>query len=246
MSEQVVGLSLSLRGVSAGYGSIEVLHGIDLEVEAGQVAALLGPNGAGKSTALRVLSGRMAATEGQVAIGGEVVRKPVAERLVRRGLCCIPEGRGVFANLTVDEHMWMWTYRGGVDRARLREDVFSRFPELGTRRKQLAGSLSGGERQMLSMSRALCPGVKALLCDELSMGLAPKVVSELFEFVRELAARGVTVLVVEQFAHTALSIASTAAVLVEGRIRLRGTPSEVEAEIGRAYLGEASTVARGA
>ena len=243
MTAQVEGQALSLSGVHAAYGAIEVLHGIDLDVAAGTVAALLGPNGAGKSTLLRVLSARMAPTAGTVTVGGEVVRKAVPERLARRGLCCIPEGRGVFANLTVDEHLWMWTYRGGVDRDQLCEDAFTRFPVLGTRRKQLAGSLSGGERQMLSLSRALCPGVRALLCDELSMGLAPKVVGELFQFLEELAARGVTVLIVEQFAQTALSIASSAAVLVEGRIRLQGTPEEVEAEIGGAYLGVASTVA---
>ena len=242
MSTTPQGLSLSLEGVRAAYGGIEVLHGVDLRVESGQVVALLGPNGAGKSTVLRTLSGRMPVTSGTISVGGDVLRRPAPEKLARRGICCIPEGRGVFANLTVDEHMWMWTYRGGVDQEKLERDAFERFPVLGTRRKQLAGSLSGGERQMLSLSRALCPGVRALLCDELSTGLAPKVVAELFQFVSELASTGVTVLVVEQFARMALSVASSAAVLVDGQIRHQGTPEEVEAKLGGAYLGVAATV----
>jgi branched-chain amino acid transport system ATP-binding protein len=231
------GLGLSTTGLRAGYGGIEVLHGIDLEVAPGQIFALLGRNGAGKSTLLRALSGRMLPTAGQIRVGGEVIRRAAPERLARRGLCCIPEGRGVFPNLTVDEHLLLWTYRGGVDRDRMAHDVYARFPILGERRQQLAGSLSGGERQMLSLSRALCPGVRALLCDELSMGLAPRVVEQLYTFVAELGATGVTVLVVEQFAQTALRVASAAAVLVDGRIRLSGSPEEVGKGLSRAYLG---------
>lgn len=237
MTGDVVGMRLELDGVHAGYGGIEALHGVDLSVDPGQIFALLGPNGAGKTTALRLLSARSAPTRGQVRIDGAVPRAGAPERLSQGGLCCIPEGRGVFPNLTVDEHLWMWTYRGKVDRRRLEADVYGRFPVLGERRSQLAGSLSGGERQMLSLSRALCPGVRALLCDEMSMGLAPKVVAELFNFVETLGSLGVTVLVVEQFAHTALSVASGAAVLVEGEIRLSGTPTQVEAGLSDAYLG---------
>jgi len=237
VSSAAAGLSLSAMGLRAGYGGIEVLHGIDLEIAPGQVFALLGPNGAGKSTLLRVLSGRTGATSGEIRLGGEVVHRATPERLVRRGLCCIPEGRGVFPNLSVDEHLLMWTYRRGVDRGGLAHDVYQRFPILAERRHQLAGSLSGGERQMLSLSRALCPGVRVLLCDELSMGLAPRVVEELYAFITQLADGGVTVLVVEQFAPTALAVASAAAVLVDGRIRLSGSPDEVQVGLADAYLG---------
>jgi branched-chain amino acid transport system ATP-binding protein len=157
-----------------------------------------------------------------------------------KGMCCIPEGRGVFPNLTVEEHLTLWAGHRRSERRGLMEVVASRFPVLGTRRGQLAGSLSGGERQMLALSRAMLPGVRALVCDELSMGLAPKVVEELYEFVAGLARSGVTVILVEQFAEMALGVATRASVLVGGSIRLAGRPDEVRAGLHDAYLGGAA------
>lgn len=238
-SPGVSGQPIAIAGLRAGYGRIEVLHGIDLDIAPGEVLTVLGPNGAGKSTLLKVVSGQLRAMGGSVTVGGRRVDGTPPERLARDGLCAIPEGRGIFPNLSVDEHVQIWTYRGGVDRVELAGRIFDRFPILGERRRQLAGTLSGGEQQMLSVSRALCPGVAVLLLDELSMGLAPKVVSELYRFVAELAAASVTVLVVEQFARVALGVATRAAVLVEGRVVLSGMPSEVADAAGEAYLGTA-------
>lgn len=230
------GVTLELLGVHAGYGRIDVLHGIDLLLGRGEVLVVLGPNGAGKSTLLKVASAQIRPRSGSVRIGGRVVGRTRTEKLVRKGLCAITEGRGVFPNLTVEEHLRMWTYRGGVDRASITARAFERFPALSKRRSQLAGTLSGGEQQMLAVTRALCPGVNMLLLDELSMGLAPLVVGELYGFVAELAADGVTILVVEQFAHVALAIATRAAVLVDGRIVLSGAPAEIAQAAAGAYL----------
>jgi branched-chain amino acid transport system ATP-binding protein len=231
------GIAIDLEGVRAGYGSIEVLHGVKLAAHPGEVLALLGPNGAGKTTLLRVMSGRMEAMAGLVVVDGHTIRKAQADRLAGLGLCCIPEGRGVFPNLTVAEHISLWAGKGKDARAQMAAAVAEKFPVLGERQKQLAGSMSGGERQMLALSRALRPGVRALLCDELSMGLAPKIVGELYEFVAGLAAGGVTVVVVEQFADVVLGVATRAAVLVAGNIRLSGQPDEVRSGLHAAYLG---------
>ncbi len=235
----VSGMAVSLDGVRAGYDGIEVLHGIQLFAGPGDVCALLGPNGAGKSTTLRVISGRMGIDAGLLTVDGEAVRRARPERLVAKGMCCIPEGRGVFPNLTVEEHLILWAGRRRSERRDLMDAVSERFPVLGTRRTQLAGSLSGGERQMLALSRAMLPGVRALVCDELSMGLAPKVVEELYGFVAGLARAGVTVILVEQFAEMALGVATRASVLVGGSIRLAGRPDEVRAGLHDAYLGGA-------
>jgi len=233
----VQGMVISLESVRAGYGGIEVLHDVRLFAGPGDVCALLGPNGAGKSTTLRVVSGRLAIGGGLVVIDGAAIRKPQPARLAADGMCCIPEGRGVFPNLTVEEHVSLWSGRRRAERRDLMNAVAERFPVLGSRRRQLAGSLSGGERQMLALSRSLRPGVRALVCDELSMGLAPKIVEELYGYLAGLARSGVTVIVVEQFADMVLSIATRASVLVGGRIRLAGTPGEVRAGLHDAYLG---------
>ena len=232
------GMAVTLEGVRAGYGGIEVLHGIHLFAGPGDVCALLGPNGAGKSTTLRVISGRLAVDAGLLVVGGEAVRKARPERLAAKGMCCIPEGRGVFPNLTVEEHVSLWAGRSR-QRRELMEVLAGRFPVLASRRGQLAGSLSGGERQMLALGRALLPGVRCLVCDELSMGLAPKIVEELYEFIAGLARSGVTVILVEQFAEMALGVATRASVLVGGTIRLAGSPEEVRAGLHDAYLGAA-------
>jgi branched-chain amino acid transport system ATP-binding protein len=231
--------ALELRGVRAGYGGIEVLHGVDLLLPAGAVVALLGPNGAGKTTALRCASGELVPTEGCVHVAGEHVNGTKPEALARAGVCTIPEGRGVFPGLTVREHLQMATHVG-VPVERVEAVAFERFPRLGERRDQVAGTLSGGEQQMLAMARGLAVDPAVLLLDELSMGLAPKVVAELYGLVAEIAASGVSVLVVEQFAWAVLEVATYAAVLRQGRVVAVGEPVDVAEELRAAYLGDQS------
>jgi branched-chain amino acid transport system ATP-binding protein len=227
---------LVIDGVRAAYGRIEVLHGVDLVVPPGSVFALLGPNGAGKSTLLKVISGRMRATAGEVRIGDQPVGRTPPEKLVKDGLCAIPEGRGVFPNLTVRENLRIWTYRGGLSAKSVEEQTYAAFPRLKERRRQMAGTLSGGEQQMLAISRALVTEPKVLLLDELSMGLAPLIVAELYELVGELARRGMTILLVEQFVTTALAVATRAAIMVHGRIQQEGTPQEMAEAALSVYL----------
>ncbi len=227
---------LSLRGVRAGYGPIEVIHGIDLDVPAGSVVAILGPNGAGKTTLLNVIAGTHPCASGTIALTGRRVNGARADALARAGLCLIPEGRGVFANLTVHEHLRMATHAG----RRLQEvedETYERFPRLAERRHQLAGTMSGGEQQMLALARGLATRPALLLLDELSMGLAPLIVEDLYTQVAAIAATGVSILVVEQFAHAVLGVADLAAILVRGRIGALGPPDEIEAQLSSAYLG---------
>ena len=229
--------ALQLEGVHAAYERVEVLTGVDLTVQAGQVFALLGPNGAGKSTTLRVVSGRMKPLQGRVLVEGNDVSGRSAEKLARDGICSVPEGRGVFPNLSVAENLWMWTFRGGVKRSEVEEAAYARFPRLKDRRRQLAGTLSGGEQQMLAMSRALSTNPRLLLLDEISMGLAPLIVAELYEIVGQIAKEGFAILLVEQFAATALAVAGRAAVMVQGRIEMEGSPAEIGEAAGALYLG---------
>jgi branched-chain amino acid transport system ATP-binding protein len=230
---------LELRGVHAGYGGIDVLRGVDLDVPRGSLVALLGPNGAGKTTVLRAIGGAVVPTAGCVHLAGEHVNGARPEVLARAGLCTIPEGRGVFPRLTVQEHLQMATHAGAGDLARVEEVAYARFPRLAERRKQLAGTLSGGEQQMLAVARGLAVDPSVLLLDELSMGLAPKVVHELYEAVAEVARAGVAVLVVEQFARAVLDLADSAAVLRQGRVVAVGEPADVAEELSDAYLGGA-------
>jgi branched-chain amino acid transport system ATP-binding protein len=228
--------ALELKGVSAAYERVEVLHDVDLVVPSGQVFVLLGPNGAGKSTTLRVASGRLRPARGDVILSGETVTGTSPDQLARRGVCSIPEGRGIFPNLTVAENLRMWTYRGGLKRAEVEEIAYERFPVLKGRRRQTAGTLSGGEQQMLAMSRALSSAPSLLLLDEISMGLAPLIVAELYELVSQIASEGFAILLVEQFAETALRVADHAAVMAQGRIEFQGTPAEVAEAAGDIYL----------
>jgi branched-chain amino acid transport system ATP-binding protein len=204
-------------------------------VPGGSVFALLGPNGAGKSTLLKVLNGRLPATAGTVSVEGVAASPWSPDRLARAGVIAIPEGRGVFPNLTVRDNLRMWTYRG-VTAAEVEEHAYEQFPRLKERRKQLAGTLSGGEQQMLAISRALAGDTKVLLLDEISMGLAPIVVAQLYELVEAIAARGITVILVEQFAETALGIAVRAAIMLHGSIAHEGTPAEMADAAETAYL----------
>jgi branched-chain amino acid transport system ATP-binding protein len=225
-----------LRDVHASYGSIEVLHGVDLTVPRGQVFALLGPNGGGKSTTLKVIAGLLATTHGDIEMGGRRINGASADELARRGLCLIPEGRGVFPNLTVRENLWMMT-QTGAKMAHVEEVAYTRFPRLGERRKQLAGTMSGGEQQMLAMARSLSVDPAVLLLDELSMGLAPLIVQELYEIVAQVAKEGVSILVVEQFARAVLGFADWAAIMLNGKVTKVGRPAELEEELSSAYLG---------
>jgi len=231
---------LELRGIRAGYGNIEVLHGVDLVVGGGQVFALLGANGVGKSTTLKVASGQIVPTAGEVLLAGHPVTGTSPEVLARLGVCTIPEGRGIFPNLSVTENLLMATY-GGIGRAEVEEKAFARFPRLAERRRQLAGTLSGGEQQMLAMARALVWDPAVLILDELSLGLAPLVVSELYELVAAIAAGAASVLLVEQFAHEVLGVADAAAVMAHGRIQMTGTPAEVADVLSGTYLSESTS-----
>ncbi len=230
---------LELTGVRAAYGRIEVLHGVDLRVPEGAVVALLGPNGAGKTTTINVCSGLMAPTHGIVTLAGRRVNGATPDRLARAGVCTIPEGRGVFPNLTVSENLEMMTFTGKRLDV-IEEQAYSQFKRLAERRSQLAGTLSGGEQQMLALARGLTTDPAVLLLDELSMGLAPLVVEEIYSIVARIARTGVSLLVVEQFARTVLDVADLAAIMVHGRIVDVGPPAAIADRLSAAYLGDTS------
>lgn len=227
---------LELRGVRAAYGRIEVLHGVDLVVPQGSVVALLGPNGAGKTTTIGVCAGLIAPTGGSVLMAGHRMNGATAGQLARAGVCTIPEGRGVFPNLTVRENLEMMTF-AGASLAHVEEVAYGRFPRLAERRTQLAGTMSGGEQQMLALARGLATDPALLMLDELSMGLAPMIVEELYGTVREVASTGVSILVVEQFARTVLGVADLAAIMLHGQVTRVGRPEDLESELSAAYLG---------
>jgi branched-chain amino acid transport system ATP-binding protein len=228
--------ALELVGLRAAYGRIEVLHGVDLVVPRGSVVALLGPNGGGKTTTLKAASGQLTPTGGCVHIAGRHVNGADPDALARIGVCTIPEGRGVFPNLTVRENLRMVTF-AGVEMDQVEERAYAQFPRLGERRHQLAGTMSGGEQQMLAMARGLATDPALLFLDELSMGLAPLIVGELYEIVADIASRGVSILVVEQFARTVLGVADYAAIMVHGRVTAVGQPADIAPELEAAYLG---------
>jgi branched-chain amino acid transport system ATP-binding protein len=227
---------IELRAVRAGYGAIEVLHGVDLTVQPGEVMAVLGPNGAGKTTTLKVLAGLHPLADGEVRVAGRRVNGACHDDLARVGFCLIPEGRGIFPSLTVRENLRMATYRG-VGLRSVEERAYARFPQLARRRRQVAGTMSGGEQQMLALARALATDPAVLILDELSMGLAPMVVEELYGQVADMARDGVSILVVEQFARVVLGVADRAAIMVGGRVSDVGAPREIESKLSSAYLG---------
>ncbi|HTW15425.1 MAG TPA: ABC transporter ATP-binding protein [Nocardioides sp.] len=230
---------LEIVDLHAAYGRIEVLRGVDLSVPKGAVMALLGPNGAGKSTLVKVISGQKKPTSGDLHLGGVNVRGAASEELARLGLCTVPEGRSVFPNLTVQENLTLMSY-AGVPAEAVLETAFAYFPRLLERRGQLAGTMSGGEQQMLAMSRALASDPALLLLDELSMGLAPLIVDELYDTVAQIAESGVSILCIEQFARTALRVSDYAAVMSGGRIVAGGEPAEVLETMSDVILGGAA------
>jgi len=227
---------LEVVDLHAAYGRIEVLRGVDLRVPRGAVVALLGPNGAGKSTLLKVISGQMEQTSGDIHMAGVHVTGAKPDELARLGLTTVPEGRSVFPNLSVEENLRLMSY-AGVPTAQVLDTAYSYFPRLHERRHQLAGTLSGGEQQMLALARALTSDPALLLLDELSMGLAPLIVEELYETVGQIAQTGVSILVVEQFARTALRIADHAAVMTGGRVVATGEPDEIGSIMADVILG---------
>jgi branched-chain amino acid transport system ATP-binding protein len=227
---------LQLAGLCASYGAIEVLHGIDLTVPKGGLFAMLGPNGAGKSTLLRVIAGLHAVGAGTIAIDGRAVSGSQPYVLARHGVCLLPEGRGVFPNLTIADNLRLVTHLG-ASLSDIEARVYETFPGLGSRRRQLAGTLSGGEQQMLALARAVATEPSFLLLDELSTGLAPRVVETLYAHVVALMANGTTVLAVEQFARTVLEIAHAGAVMVTGRVVATGTPADLHDALAGLYLG---------
>jgi branched-chain amino acid transport system ATP-binding protein len=229
--------ALELYHLRAGYGRVEVLHGVSLALPRGSVLALLGPNGAGKTTLLNCASGIIEPTSGCVHVAGLHVNGVAPDAFARAGVCSIPEGRGVFPNLTVNENFRVFSHAGNVPYGLVQERAFSRFPRLKDRGHQMAATLSGGERQMLAMSRAFISEPAVMLLDEISMGLAPMIVSELYDLVRQLAADGIAILLVEQFATLALKVADYAAVMRQGRVDVMGTPDDVAAALSGAYLG---------
>ncbi len=232
---------LKVENINVYYGAIHALKGISVEVKQGEIVTLIGANGAGKSTILRTISGLLRAKTGDIVFEGNAIGGMPAEEIVRKGISQVPEGRRIFANMTVAENLELGAYIRS-DKAGIRKDidkVFERFPRLGERRAQVAGTLSGGEQQMLAIGRGLMSQPKLMLLDEPSMGLAPLLVKEIFSIIQEINASGTTILLVEQNAHMALSIAHKAYVLETGRITLSGTAKELsESEaVRKAYLG---------
>jgi len=234
---------LEVKGLEVHYGGIRAVKGIDLEVREGELVCLIGANGAGKSTTLRAICGLLAAAAGRVRYAGADIAGTPVHLLPRRGLVMVPEGRGIFAQLTVEENLAMGAFtRNDRDIARDIERRYETFPRLKERRSQTAGTLSGGEQQMLAIGRALMARPTLLLLDEPSMGLAPRLVAKIFDIVREIATEGVTILLVEQNARLALETASRGYVMESGSISLAGKSAELLAsrKVREAYLGEAA------
>jgi branched-chain amino acid transport system ATP-binding protein len=234
---------LETRGLVLGYGRTDAVKGIDLTVEAGRVVTLIGANGAGKTTTLRGLSGLLRPRAGSIRLAGNDISSLAANRIARLGMVQVPEGRQVFANMSIDENLRMGAYllSDRAEEARRRERVLTRFPRLAERHTQSAGLLSGGEQQMLAIGRAMMADPKLLLLDEPSMGLAPRFVEEIFRIISEFKAEHRTILLVEQNARAALEIADEAYVLESGRITLSGPASQVanDPNVLAAYLGGA-------
>jgi branched-chain amino acid transport system ATP-binding protein len=232
---------LEVDGIDVYYGAVHALKGVSVRAESGEIVTLIGANGAGKTTLLRTISGLIRARSGTVRFEGRDVSKVPPHEIVGLGISQSPEGRMVFANLTVQENLEMGAYRR-KDRARIREDfegMFLLFPRLLERRRQMAGTLSGGEQQMLAIARAMMARPKLLLLDEPSLGIAPILMREIFRTIREINQRGMTVLLVEQNAHLALSIAARGYVLETGHVRLEDAAANLlrNEDVRKAYLG---------
>ncbi len=231
---------LEVRALVAGYGDVEVLHGPSLSVAQGEIVALLGSNGAGKTTLIRTVCGLVRASAGEILLGDERIEALPAHDIVDRGIACVPEGRQVFPLMTVEENLLLGSFLGRTrpHRARNLARVLAVFPKLAERRRQAAGTLSGGEQQMLAIGRALMSDPRLLVVDEMSLGLAPLLTQELFRVMGEIRAQGTTVLLVEQNAQQSLRLADRAYVLESGRVTLAGTGRALleDDQVRKAYL----------
>ena len=239
---------LEIRDLHVSYGNVEVLHGISLDVGEGEIVALLGSNGAGKTTTLRAISGLIRPRAGEIVMAGQPLNALRAHQIVALGLGHVPEGRRMFGALTVEENLQLGGYlirRDAVAMAQRMDHVFQTFPRLGERRSQLAGTLSGGEQQMLAIARALMLRPRIIVLDEPSMGLAPKLVRVIFGMIAEICNEGTSILLVEQNARQALRIAHRAYVLESGRIALAGLARDLaqDSRVRAAYLGGSAAVA---
>lgn len=233
---------LQLENLHVGYGAIKALSGISLQVKDGEVVTLIGANGAGKTTTLRTIMGLLSPKEGKVIFNGQNISGVPTHKIVAQGICMSPEGRGVFANLTVEENLELGAYLTN-DKKRIQTDlerIFNLFPRVKERIKQVAGTLSGGEQQMVAMGRAMMARPKLLLLDEPSLGLAPLVVKTIFQAIDEINRDGTTILLVEQNAHAALKHSHRAYVMETGNIVLEGTSEQlaIDPRVREAYLGE--------
>jgi len=233
---------LQLQDLQVAYGGIRAVRGVDLLVNQGELVCLIGANGAGKSSTLRAICGLTPVAAGQILYQGRPVQGSPAHELVRQGLVMVPEGRGIFGPLTIEENLAMGAYTRR-DSVAVREDterVFEQFPRLAERRKQAAGTLSGGEQQMVALGRAMIARPKLLLLDEPSMGLAPLMVDKVFEVIRDIAAEGVTILLIEQNARLALAVSQRGYVMESGEITLSGSGKALldDPKVQAAYLGE--------
>ena len=231
---------LTVQDLHVNYGAVHALNGVSLTVQDGEIVSLIGANGAGKTTTLRTITGLEKAASGSITFDGVDLRKTEPSKIITHKLAHVPEGRHIFPTMTVEENLEMGAYTDPTDQDKTMEEVYQRFPRLRERRRQLAGTLSGGEQQMLAVGRALMGKPKMILMDEPSMGLSPLLVKEIFDIIREVNAQGLTILLVEQNARMALSISHRAYVLETGTISIQGDAKDLlnDPRVKKAYLGQ--------
>lgn len=231
---------LEIKDLNVSYGAVHAIHGVSLKVNDGEIVSLIGANGAGKTTILRTISGLEKADSGTITFDGTDLRKTEPSKIISLKLAHVPEGRHIFPEMTVEENLEMGAYADPADMEENMKDVYDRFPRLLERRRQLAGTLSGGEQQMLAVGRALMAKPKMILMDEPSMGLSPLLVKEIFSIIKEVNKKGITILLVEQNAKMALSISDRAYVLETGKISIEGPAQELmnDERVKKAYLGQ--------
>ena len=231
---------LEIKELNVSYGAVHAIHGVSIKVNDGEIVSLIGANGAGKTTILRTISGLKKADSGEIIFDGADLRKTEPSKIISLKLAHVPEGRHIFPDMTVEENLEMGAYADATNAEAVMEDVYERFPRLEERRKQLAGTLSGGEQQMLAVGRALMAQPKMILMDEPSMGLSPLLVKEIFSIIKEVNKKGITILLVEQNAKMALSISDRAYVLETGKITIEGPAQDLlnDERVKKAYLGQ--------